>query len=140
MDFLVIDDDKTFREATCLLIDSEGHYAEAASSGAMGLTEIKEGKRNYHFVEVMTCPGGCIGGGGQPYPQGITDPLDHTLYNKRGAGLYSIDEKKSLRKSHENPQITKIYKEFLKEPLGEMSHKLLHTHYHPKPPVAAKSA
>jgi len=98
------------------------------------LTEIKEGKRHYHFIEVMTCPGGCIGGGGQPYPQGITDPLDHTLYNLRGEGLYSIDEKKSLRKSHENPLIAKIYKEFLKEPLGHMSHKLLHTHYHARCP------
>ena len=98
------------------------------------LAEIKEGKRNYHFIEVMTCPGGCIGGGGQPYPQGMTDPLDHTLYNLRGAGLYSIDEKKALRKSHENPLITKIYKDFLKEPLGHLSHKLLHTHYHKRCP------
>lgn len=94
------------------------------------LTEIKEGKRKYHFVEVMTCPGGCIGGGGQPYPQGNLDSMDKDLYFLRSDGLYDIDEKKKLRKSHENPLITAIYEEFLQKPLGELSHKLLHTHYH----------
>ncbi|MCX5713290.1 MAG: NADH-dependent [FeFe] hydrogenase, group A6, partial [Candidatus Omnitrophica bacterium] len=90
------------------------------------LCEIKEGKRQYHFIEVMTCPGGCIGGGGQPYPQGFLEPLDKDLYQKRADGLYNIDERKIIRKSHANPQIKKIYADFLGEPLSEASHKLLH--------------
>ncbi|MFH1074769.1 MAG: NADH-dependent [FeFe] hydrogenase, group A6 [Candidatus Firestonebacteria bacterium] len=103
------------------------------------LTEIKEGKRNYHFVEIMTCPGGCIGGGGQIYPQGDTEAMDKGLYDLRAEGLYSIDEKKKIRKSHENPLITKIYEEFLIEPLGKTSHKLLHTHYHHRGPKGVPS-
>ena len=98
------------------------------------LTEVREGKRQYHFIEIMTCPGGCLGGGGQPYPQGDAEALDTCVYKKRAEGLYNIDEKKTIRKSHLNPDITKIYKEFLQEPLGLMSHKLLHTHYHMRGP------
>jgi iron only hydrogenase large subunit-like protein len=98
------------------------------------LTEIAQGKREYHFIEIMSCPGGCIGGGGQPYPQGVLEALDKDLYQKRADGLYGIDEKKIVRKSHENPQIKKIYSEFLGEPLGKKSHALLHTHYHLKTP------
>ncbi|MFH0917813.1 MAG: NADH-dependent [FeFe] hydrogenase, group A6 [Candidatus Omnitrophota bacterium] len=98
------------------------------------LNEIAHGKREYHFIEIMSCPGGCIGGGGQPYPQGALEALDKDLYQKRADGLYGIDEKKIVRKSHENPQIKKIYSEFLGEPLGKKSHALLHTHYHVKNP------
>ena len=104
------------------------------------LTEINEGKRDYHFVEVMTCPGGCLGGGGQPYATGMTDAMDKTLYEKRAAGLYSIDEKKTIRKSHENPQIKQIYADFLSEPLGKKSHHLLHTKYHKRKPEGVPSA
>jgi len=98
------------------------------------LTEIKEGKRQYHFVEIMTCPGGCLGGGGQPHPKGLVDPMDRSWYEKRAKGLYGIDEEKKYRKSHENPQIKQIYAEFLKEPLGHQSHKLLHTSYAARAP------
>jgi NADP-reducing hydrogenase subunit HndD len=87
------------------------------------LERIKAGKASYHFIEVMTCPGGCIGGGGQPR---------YTTDEKRAArikGIYQEDEGKPLRKSHENPAVQKLYAEFLKEPLGEKSHHLLHTHY-----------
>jgi len=80
----------------------------------------------YHFVEVMTCPGGCIGGGGQPRF------TDDSVRLKRIAGIYAEDESKPLRKSHENPDIQKLYKDFLGVPLGEKSHHLLHTHYTPK--------
>ena len=98
------------------------------------LTEIKSGKRQYHFVEIMTCPAGCLGGGGQPYmPNGI-EYLDNAVYTNRASGLYSIDENKKIRKSHENPDIKKIYKDFLGEPLGKISHRLLHTHYHVRLP------
>jgi NADH-quinone oxidoreductase subunit G/NADP-reducing hydrogenase subunit HndD len=84
---------------------------------------LKAGKADYTFIEVMCCPGGCIGGGGQP--NGATDELRL----KRMAGIYKADVDLPIRKSHENPAIKKIYDEFLKEPLGEKSHHLLHTHY-----------
>lgn len=87
------------------------------------LNSIQAGTSNYHFVEVMTCPGGCIGGGGQP--RFTTDEVRQ----KRIEAIYKEDEGKEMRKSHENPEIKQIYEEYLKEPLGEKSHHLLHTHY-----------
>ena len=102
------------------------------------LNEIREGKRQYHFVEIMTCPGGCIGGGGQPYLRGDVEPLDRNIYKKRAEGLYQIDAHKAIRKSHLNPDIQKIYKEFLEKPLGKKSHKLLHTHYHLRQPSGVR--
>ena len=84
----------------------------------------EEGKEPpYHFIEVMACEGGCIGGGGQPY--GVTD----ALRRKRAEGLYADDRAKKLRCSHNNPSVAKIYDEFLGKPLGEKSHHLLHTEY-----------
>lgn len=80
-------------------------------------------KPPYDFIEVMACPGGCIGGGGQPY--GIID----AIREKRASGLYSDDESRSTRRSHDNPRIKKLYSEFLGEPLGEKAERLLHTHY-----------
>ena len=80
----------------------------------------------YHFIEVMACPGGCVGGGGQPY--GVTDELRM----ERAKGLYQDDEHR-LRYSHENPYIKQLYDEYLGSPLSEKSHKLLHTHYTPRP-------
>lgn len=84
---------------------------------------IKRGEKSYHFVEVMTCPGGCIGGGGQPR---LTDDR---VRLKRIDAIYAEDEGKALRKSHENEAIQQLYKEFLGAPLGEKSHHLLHTKY-----------
>jgi NADP-reducing hydrogenase subunit HndD len=81
----------------------------------------------YDFIEVMACPGGCVGGGGQPY--GATDRLRVI----RAQGLYSDDKEKTFRLAHENPYIKKLYDEFLEKPLSEKSHKLLHTHYMPRP-------
>ena len=85
--------------------------------------QIAEGISPYHFIEVMGCPGGCIAGGGQP--RMTTDELRQ----KRMAAIYEEDEGKPLRKSHENPDIQKLYKDFLGEPNGHTSHELLHTHY-----------
>lgn len=81
----------------------------------------------YHFIEVMACPGGCVGGGGQPY--GVTDKLRQ----KRAAGLYTEDEAAEIRSSHENPYVVKLYKDFLGKPAGEKAHHLLHTSYTPRP-------
>ncbi len=90
------------------------------------IEQIKLGQAEYHFIEVMTCPGGCIGGGGQPRT------TNDNVRKARIAAIYREDEGKKLRKSHENPDIKKVYEEFLGHPLGELSHKLLHTHYHRK--------
>lgn len=84
---------------------------------------IKEGKADYHFIEIMCCPGGCIGGGGQPIP------TTNAIRQERIKAIYEADAGLPLRKSHENPAVKTLYEEFLKEPLGEKSHHLLHTHY-----------
>jgi NADH-quinone oxidoreductase subunit G/[NiFe] hydrogenase diaphorase moiety small subunit/NADP-reducing hydrogenase subunit HndD len=84
---------------------------------------IQSGKTNYHFVEFMACPGGCLGGGGQPLP---TSP---EIRRKRAEAIYAEDAGMPLRKSHQNPEVIKIYKDFLDHPLSEKSHHLLHTHY-----------
>jgi NADP-reducing hydrogenase subunit HndD len=84
---------------------------------------VKSGGANYHFVEVMTCPGGCIGGGGQP--RLTTDEIRQ----KRIEAIFKEDEGKQIRKSHDNPEVIELYEKFLKEPLGEKSHHLLHTKY-----------
>ncbi len=90
------------------------------------LEYIRAHGATYHFVEVMTCPGGCIGGGGQPRF------TDDSVRLKRIAGIYREDESKKMRKSHENPDVKKLYADFLGKPLGAKSHHLLHTHYHHK--------
>lgn len=84
---------------------------------------VKSGKADYHFIEFMACPGGCLGGGGQPIP---TNP---EIRRKRAEAIYAEDGALTIRKSHENPEVIKLYKDFLKEPLGELSHHLLHTKY-----------
>ena len=92
------------------------------------LDEIKEGKANYQFVEIMACPGGCIMGGGQPIKSSkIRAEVD--VRKLRADALYTIDEKSVIRKSHENPTLQTIYKEYLGEPGGHLAHKLLHTTY-----------
>lgn len=92
------------------------------------LKEIKSGKADYQFVEIMACPGGCVMGGGQPIKNSkIRAEVD--VRKLRADALYSIDEKSTIRKSHENPIVKKIYKEFLKKPGSELAEKLLHTTY-----------
>ena len=88
------------------------------------LQEIREGKSQYHAIEIMACPGGCIGGGGQPLHHG-----DSNILLARQKALYSADKAKVIRKSHENPSIQKLYSEFLGSPMSEKAHQLLHTHY-----------
>jgi NADP-reducing hydrogenase subunit HndD len=92
--------------------------------------EVKAGKSKYHAIEVMACPGGCIGGGGQPYHKG-----DMALIRERQASIYTEDKDKTLRKSHENPYIQQLYSEYLGAPGGHISHELLHTHYTDRKPV-----
>ena len=88
------------------------------------LEDIKSGKNTYHAIEIMACPGGCIGGGGQPYIHG-----DTSILKARLKAIYAEDAGKVLRKSHENPYILKLYDEFLGKPCSDKAHHLLHTHY-----------
>lgn len=87
------------------------------------IKSMDSGEKSYHFVEFMACPGGCLGGGGQPIP---TSP---EIRKKRMEAIYAEDQGLPIRKSHDNPEIVRIYEEFLGEPLGKKSHHLLHTHY-----------
>ncbi len=97
------------------------------------LDQIEKGESPYAFIEVMTCPGGCLGGGGQPIP------TTWEIRKKRAESIYAEDSGKPIRKSHENPEISTIYKEFLKEPLEHLSHSLLHTSYEKRGLLAWKS-
>lgn len=104
--------------------------AELKVAIAHGLTNankvmkaVRDGKASYHFIEIMACPGGCIGGGGQPIP------TNQEIRQKRVNAIYSEDEHMALRKSHENPEVVAIYKEFLGKPNSHKAHDLLHTHY-----------
>lgn len=122
------------KETSIMINDIEIKIAVAHGLGNVEyvLNKIKKAKANgeplpYHFVEVMACPGGCIGGGGQPY--GVTDEVRML----RAKGLYKDDESQKVRCSHDNPFIKELYKDFLGAPLSEKAHHLLHTKYVPRP-------
>jgi len=110
-------------------VDFDGFEVKIGIAHGLGnarklLNDIRDGKSHFHAIEIMACPGGCIGGGGQPQHHG-----DSTILQKRAAALYREDAGKPIRKSHENPAIKELYETFLGEPCGELSHELLHTHY-----------
>jgi len=91
------------------------------------LEMVKNGEADFHAIEIMACPGGCIGGGGQPLHHG-----DSSILKARAEALYRADEEMKLRKSHENPEIISLYEEFLGQPMSEKAHHLLHTEYFDK--------
>lgn len=110
-------------------IDLDGFELKVGIAHGLGnarklLENIRNGSNEYHVIEIMACPGGCIGGGGQPHHHGNVD----ILYARANA-LYKEDANKPIRKSHENPYIKQLYEEYLGKPLSETSEKLLHTHY-----------
>ncbi|MBN1927787.1 MAG: iron hydrogenase small subunit [Prolixibacteraceae bacterium] len=114
------------REAT---IDFDGLPIKIGIAHGLGnarklLEDIQSGKSQFHAIEIMSCPGGCIGGGGQPYHRS-----NSSILKKRQMAIYSEDKMKILRKSHENPYIIKLYEEFLGKPMSEKAHHLLHTNY-----------
>lgn len=92
------------------------------------LEKIRSGEEKFDAIEVMACPGGCVGGGGQPFHKG-----DLSILDQRAKGLYKIDEEKVYRKSYENPSIKKLYEEYLGEPGSDIAHDLLHTSYKERP-------
>ena len=124
------------REAS---IDINGQTIHVAIAHGMKnakvlLDEIREGKSKYHFIEIMGCPGGCIAGGGQPIVRSCflpneDDDTQDTFRAKRAAALYSEDERQVLRQSHKNPQVRKLYDEFLGKSNSHKAHELLHTTY-----------
>ncbi|MCC6396400.1 MAG: iron hydrogenase small subunit [Bacteroidetes bacterium] len=109
-------------------VDMNGKKLKVAVAHSLGnarrlLEQIQAGQSPYAFIEIMTCPGGCLGGGGQPIP------TTWDVRKKRAESIYAEDMGKPIRKSHENPQVAALYRELLKNPLGELSHHLLHTSY-----------
>ena len=118
----------------------EGKEIRVAVAHGLGnahalLEIVRQDPERYHFIEIMGCPGGCVGGGGQPYAGANTIPLDEESLRKRAEALYGIDRNKTIRRSHENPHVQRIYKELLGRPLSHKSHELLHTHYQRKFPA-----
>ena len=110
-------------------IDLDGTTVRVAQASGLGnarelLTKIKKGEEMYHAIEIMACPGGCINGGGQPFLHG-----DTSIIKKRQQAIYGIDSNETIRKSHENPMIKKLYKEWLGKPGSHEAHKYLHTEY-----------
>jgi iron-only hydrogenase group A len=122
---------KGIKEAKVMLDGQELRLAVAHGLGNAHqvLEMVRQDRSRFHFVEVMGCPGGCIGGGGQPYPLANSIPLDEECLKLRAQALYGLDREKTIRRSHENPDVQRLYKEFLGRPLSEKSHELLHTHY-----------
>jgi len=114
------------RQAT---IDVDGFPLNIGIAHGLGnarklLDEVKAGRSKFHAIEVMACPGGCVGGGGQPLHHG-----DSAILKARAKALYDADRDMPIRLSHENPYIIQLYKEYLGEPNSEKAHHLLHTHY-----------
>lgn len=117
------------KETTVKIGDRDVRIAVANGLGNTRklLNKVRSGEEKFDAIEVMACPGGCIGGGGQPYHHG-----DISVLKRRAEGIYSIDEGKHLRKSHENPQVKKLYEDYLGEVGGPLAHELLHTSYEAK--------
>ncbi len=103
--------------------------ANGLANARILLDKVIKGEKKFHVIEVMACPGGCIGGGGQPYPPAGVKVLDPRLLRQRASALYQIDEGKQLRRSHENPSVKALYDEYLGEIGGAKARELLHTRY-----------
>lgn len=131
IDFEIVRGVTGIKEASLEVEGQQIHIgvANTLQSAKQLLDRALSGEKDYHLLELMACPGGCIGGGGQPYPSEGHYVLDPSVLLKRAGALYSIDRGKTLRKSHENPYIQRLYREFLGRPGTEKSHELLHTTY-----------
>jgi iron-only hydrogenase group A len=123
------------RDAKIQMADRLLHVgvANGLTNAKMLLDSVKNGT-HFDVIEIMACPGGCIGGGGQPYPPKGVKVLDPELLRQRAKALYAIDNAKTIRRSHENPAIKTLYETFLGEPGGEKAYRLLHTHYEARLP------
>jgi NADP-reducing hydrogenase subunit HndD len=123
-------------------LDFEGVKLHAAiCSGLAGANKVLDRMRageKFDWIEVMGCPGGCVGGGGQPYAGADAVPLDESILAARAQALYNLDEARTIRKSHQNPDIVRLYEEYLGEPMGHRAHELLHTYYYPRVPMGVR--
>ncbi|HEY3417967.1 MAG TPA: [Fe-Fe] hydrogenase large subunit C-terminal domain-containing protein, partial [Armatimonadota bacterium] len=136
IEFTMVRGMQRLREA---IIDFGGQELRIAVAHGLGtahkvMTAIADGTAPYHYVEIMGCPGGCIGGGGQPYAGANSVPLDGEILKKRAAVLYGIDRERTVRLAHENPSVQRIYADYVGAPLSEKAHELFHTHFTPKEP------
>ena len=130
IDFVEIRGARGIKKASVIIDGKEIKVvvAHGLSNARKVLDEIKAGKADYQFVEIMACPGGCIMGGGQPIVNS-KKRMDVDVRKLRAEALYAIDKQSELRKSHENPIVIKIYKDYLGDIGGHKAHELLHTHY-----------
>ena len=130
LEFCEVRGTEGIKEATVKMggIDVNVAIAHGLGNARKLLDSIKAGEKNYHFIEIMACPGGCVTGGGQPVCSAKTW-MEVDVKAERAKALYSEDEKATIRQSHKNPDMDVLYKEFLGEPGGHKSHELLHTHY-----------
>ena len=103
-------------------------FRSGTANAAKVLEAVKSGEKQYHFIEVMACPGGCVNGGGQSHVS-AKERLEVNPKKNRSDALYELDKSLPVRKSHKNLEIIKLYEDYLGEPNGHLSHKLLHTHY-----------
>ncbi|MPN50240.1 Iron hydrogenase 1 [bioreactor metagenome] len=118
------------KEATYKIGDLTVNVAVASglSNARKVLDAVKSGEKNYHLIEIMACPGGCINGGGQPLqPDYVKNRED--IREKRMNALYDQDQAMTLRKSHESPVVQALYKDFFEKPNSHKSHEILHTKY-----------
>ena len=125
LDFTACRGHEGIKEAT---LDLDGTPVKVAITNGLKnarvlMDKIRAGEADYQFIEVMCCPGGCVGGGGQPFR------TTAAIREHRMDGLYKVDKNMNLRQSHKNPDIQTLYSEFLKEPNSHLAHELLHTHY-----------
>lgn len=118
------------KEATVNMggLDVKVAVAHGLGNARKLLNDIKDGKADYHFIEIMACPGGCVNGGGQPIVSS-RDKMDIDVRVERAKALYSEDVNNKIRKSHENPDMDLLYSEYLEKPGSHKAHELLHTHY-----------
>ena len=130
IDFEAVRGTDGIKEATLNVAGTDVKIAVVSGLGNARklLNDIRDGKANYHFIEIMACPGGCVTGGGQPIVNSSVR-MDIDLKAERAKALYAEDKSMKIRKSHENPDIIRVYKEFLGEAGGHKAHELLHTHY-----------
>ena len=117
-------EDSSIREGKIILNKKKLRYATA--SGGANIRKLLRNKDKYDFIEMMACPGGCVGGGGQPIYS------DEKVLQLRAQALYQQDKMREYRRSHENPIVKDIYKKYLGEPLSKKAEKLLHTEYEKK--------
>lgn len=134
IDYEAVRGKEGIKKATVTVAGKEIRIVVASSlkNARIIMDEIRAGKADYDFVEIMACPGGCIMGGGQPIKTS-KQRATIDIHKLRADSIYTIDEKSTFRKSHQNPAVQKIYEEFLEAPCGELAHKYLHTEYAEEP-------